>query len=375
LVEVFVMEKLKSLVLLVSVIISKSQGQETSSLWREDGRCGAKYHLPSGNPGQCDPVGNGPKKGPCCSPHGFCGNSEKHCDCATCVDYSVATAAKGVSLPQAGGGSWPKAGGASWPKAGGGSSAWPAEPVVENNYVAKGQLIDLDATMKAYRIGSGSKMVVWGHDIYGLTGPKSDKGRTKEWADFLAENGYNVLVPDWFRGDNIPGGNFFGPQTPAWSISVTNWTNIQSDWTNVILPYLQDQSPSSIGLIGTCWGSYPVVRLSMFDDISAGVSMHPSHDKLLAAAGDDEAAVLSLVKSPQLFLIEGKTFSKNFGIGETFRPGGLTERILGEKLTLVEFPDMSHGWTVRGNLAEPAVARDVKKAKDLVLDFFGKYLH
>ena len=139
---------------------------------------------------------------------------------------------------------------ATWPKTGGdgGFSAWPKEPVIENDYEAKGQLIDLDATMKAYKIGSGSKMVVWGHDIYGLTGENSDNGRPKEWADSLAENGYNVVVPDWFCGNNLPGGTF-GPSTTAWSASVTNWTKIESDWTNVILPYLQKESPTSIGMI------------------------------------------------------------------------------------------------------------------------------
>ena len=270
--------------------------------------------------------------------------------------------------------SWPKAeaGGGSWPKAGSGSAAWPKEPVIENNYEAKGQLIDLDASMKAYKIGSGSKMVVWAHDIFGLTGESSDKGRTKEWADFLAENGYNVLVPDWFRGNNMPGGTF-GPSTPAWLTSVTNWTNIQSDWTNVIYPYLQNQSSSSIGLIGTCWGSYPVVRLSMLDTISAGVSMHPSHVKMLADAGEDEAQVLGLIKSPQLFLVEGG--SSFPPVADSIKPGGLSEKVLGEKLTLVEFPEMAHGWTTRGDLAEPAVARDVQKAKDLVLEFFEKYLN
>jgi hypothetical protein len=92
----------------------------------------------------------------------------------------------------AGSAAWSKYGGkggsATWPKSGGagGFSAWPKEPELVNGYEAKGHLIELDTTMQAYKIGSGSKMVVWGHDIFGLTGEKSDNGRTKEWADFLA---------------------------------------------------------------------------------------------------------------------------------------------------------------------------------------------
>merc|ERR1719318_1669283 len=223
-----------------------------------------------------------------------------------------------------------KGGSASWSKSGGegGFSAWPKEPVLINDYEAKGELIELDATMQAYKIGSGSKMVVWGHHIFGLTGENSNNGRTKEWADFLAEKGYNVLVPDWYRGNNIPGGTF-GPSTPAWLASVTNWTRIESDWSHVILPYLQKESPSSIGMIGTCWGSYPVVHLSTFNTISAGVSMHPSHPILMATAGEDEAEVLGLIQSPQLFLVEGEAV-------DSVKTGGLSEEVLGDKLTVVE---------------------------------------
>merc|ERR1711892_1176530 len=262
-----------------------------------------------------------------------------------------------------------KGGVPAWQKSGwsgkGGVAAWPTEPVLENNYEAKGQLITLDDTMQAYQTGSGSKMVVWAHDIFGLTGKNSDKGRTKEWADFLADNGYNVLVPDWFRGNNMVG--FFGPLTKAWLTSVTNWTNIQSDWENVIFPYLESQSPSSIGMIGTCWGSYPVVRLSMLDTISAGVSMHPSHSTLLATAGEDEEEVLELIKAPQLFLVEGDA-------GDSVKTGGLSVEVLGDNPTVVEFPDMTHGWTVRGDLDDPNIARDVLKSKKLVLEFFEKHL-
>eukprot|EP00090_Calanus_glacialis_P020465 TRINITY_DN3150_c0_g1_i4.p1 TRINITY_DN3150_c0_g1~~TRINITY_DN3150_c0_g1_i4.p1 ORF type:complete len:682 (-),score=113.06 TRINITY_DN3150_c0_g1_i4:149-2194(-) len=83
------MKKLVTVLLIFSLGNYQTKGQKTSLLWREDGRCGEKFPLPTGNPGQCDPEGNGPKKGPCCSPKGFCGNTVKHCECATCVDYSL----------------------------------------------------------------------------------------------------------------------------------------------------------------------------------------------------------------------------------------------------------------------------------------------
>ena len=74
--------------------ICLSKAQKSSLLWREDGRCGDQYPLLNGVPGQCDPQGDGPMKGPCCSPKGFCGNTIKHCKCSTCVNYSVKSKGK-----------------------------------------------------------------------------------------------------------------------------------------------------------------------------------------------------------------------------------------------------------------------------------------
>ena len=74
------------------------KGQKSSLLWREDGRCGEQFPLPNGQPGQCDPEGDGPKKGPCCSSKGFCGNTVKHCECSSCTDYSWEQFATGKLL-------------------------------------------------------------------------------------------------------------------------------------------------------------------------------------------------------------------------------------------------------------------------------------
>merc|ERR1719206_1557450 len=58
--------------------------------WRSDGRCGKKFPMINGKPHQCNPKLSGRRKGPCCSASGYCGNTEKHCSCNTCVDYSKA---------------------------------------------------------------------------------------------------------------------------------------------------------------------------------------------------------------------------------------------------------------------------------------------
>ena len=53
--------------------------------WRYDGKCGSKYPLPDGTPGQCNPDGNKP----CCSDwYGECGNTPEHCICWGCTNYT-----------------------------------------------------------------------------------------------------------------------------------------------------------------------------------------------------------------------------------------------------------------------------------------------
>merc|ERR1711935_987288 len=71
------------------VTLIDGQNQIFSTQWRPDGRCGAKHPPADGvTPGQCNPAGDGPRQGPCCSGRGFCGNTDNHCDCGGCVDYS-----------------------------------------------------------------------------------------------------------------------------------------------------------------------------------------------------------------------------------------------------------------------------------------------
>jgi len=56
------------------------------------------------------------------------------------------------------------------------------------------------------------------------------------------------------------------------------------------------------------------------------------------------------------------------------KAGGLAGSVLGELLEIEEFPEMQHGWTVRGDMKDPAVERDVKKAVTETLQFFAKHL-
>ena len=109
------------------------------------------------------------------------------------------------------------------------------------------------------------------------------------------------------------------------------------------------------------------IRLSSDTRIKAGVSLHPSHDKMCMMMNENEEDLLKEIKCPQAFFPASQD-------GPSTKVGGLGKTVLGDFLDIVEFPDMNHGWSVQGDLSNPSVERDVIKAFNLTLSFFKKYL-
>ena len=70
--------------------------------------------------------------------------------------------------------------------------------------------------MNVYRTGAGKKCIIWCYDIYGFEVIEITKckhcfvvpqfvlcqgGRTRQLCDMLADAGYLVILPDFFRGE------------------------------------------------------------------------------------------------------------------------------------------------------------------------------
>ena len=69
------------------------------------------------------------------------------------------------------------------------------------------------------------------------------------------------------------------------------------DWEEGVLPYAEDHGCKTFGAVGTCWGSYMVVRLAAHPKMKAGVSMHPSHSPIMAThLGEDEKEILNEIQ-------------------------------------------------------------------------------
>ena len=65
------------------------------------------------------------------------------------------------------------------------SSGW--GELKNTSYKPKG-IIDEVGDLKLYRVGQSTKCIIWNYDVFGLDG-----GRTKQMADFLADNGESNL--------------------------------------------------------------------------------------------------------------------------------------------------------------------------------------
>jgi len=230
--------------------------------------------------------------------------------------------------------------------------------LTNDNYVAKGVVEKVD-DLEMYVVGKGPRTIIWNYDIFGF-----DSGRTRQTADLFAERGYLVIIPDWYRG------TWCDPSSPGVAQFLTNqsdWTKLDRDWQDKVIPFAKKKGATSLGCLGTCWGSYCVIRQSSHPLVKAGVSWHPSHSFIASLMKEDEKELLENIKCDQYFMPAGED-------DPATKNGGLGEKILASRLQILEFPTMRHGWTVRGDLSDENVEKDVKKAIEEALSFFNKNL-
>lgn len=133
---------------------------------------------------------------------------------------------------------------------------------------------------------------------------------------------------------------------------------------------LKSKGATKFAAVGFCWGSYVIFKLSATGKISAGASCHPSTriGPLLFEEAEEDLA--RAVKCPQLLLPAGND-------PENLKEGGeLVNIVRGKGLQCVttEYPDMVHGWVIRGDASIENVKRDVRKAVDEVTAFFRSTL-
>jgi len=215
--------------------------------------------------------------------------------------------------------------------------------------------VDQLGDLTVYRFGpaTNDKWVIWGHDIYGV-----DSGRTKEYCEKMnMDLGVTCILPDFFRGVSHP------DPLPTWN------GQLGLDWEELLVPYLELSGAQSVGVVGTCFGSYIAIHTSasFATFMSGGVSIHPAHPGLMENAGEDETETYSMISTPQFFMDTPDS-------AESVREGGLASTII-ETTLFDEFADpCNHGFFNRGDLSDPAVEECVNRAMEQLLDFMTTYV-
>jgi len=217
--------------------------------------------------------------------------------------------------------------------------------------------------LQIYQVGSGDKGIVVAEEVFGI-----DSGRLKHICDLLANAGFNVVMPDFFRGDNMPDNGDF-TRFGDW-IKKFPWSKVEQDLFGKAVPLLEQNGAKSIGILGFCWGSWVVFHASSSDKIHAGVSAHPSV-RVAGMLGENELDLSKAIKCPQLIMPAGND-------PDNVKKGGahieeLKKKSFGDKCEVVEFAQ-NHGWVPRGDISDPEVAKGFKDAMDLTIAFFRKHL-
>lgn len=240
--------------------------------------------------------------------------------------------------------------------------SWPAVQVAEGyNYDKKGKMSKIGDDLPVYTVGTGEKGVIILPDIFGWS---QMKGRFFGIADTLAEQGFNVVLLDPFRGDTAEG----KPDMIAWIKGFT-WSAVEKDIQKCATLLGESGCKKGFGLIGFCWGQWALVKAAGEDmGLKCGVGLHPSSHLEEVAHGGSEVAIYEKVNIPILQMPAG-------GDKPQVKEGGACANLIAAKGgKTIEFPDMQHGWSCRGDLSDKTVARDVELAMRNMVDFLKEHL-
>jgi len=228
--------------------------------------------------------------------------------------------------------------------------------------------------LEFYTVGTpveGGRAIVIIPDIWGW-----DSGRTRRFADLLAEKFQFVVVPKLFipnfeggtDGDALPPDfdlNVRGGECWPWLAQFTY--EFLKPKTDALLAHVREQGVVKIGLLGFCWGGWLSTKIACdHADIACVVSPHPSITVEEGLHKGVIADLVSKVRCPVLTMPAGND-------PPTYLPGGLihdTFATNNQNSQSVHFPDMIHGFCSRGDMQDEKVLRDVTQATQLMVDFY-----
>uniref|UniRef100_A0A7S4B1N5 Dienelactone hydrolase domain-containing protein n=1 Tax=Chrysotila carterae TaxID=13221 RepID=A0A7S4B1N5_CHRCT len=195
-------------------------------------------------------------------------------------------------------------------------------------------------------------------------------GRAKEMCDTLASHGFHVAMPDIFFGSSLEAHGGFGePAAVEWLKSKSESAKLLRQ-SQAAVAKLKERGAQVIAGVGFCWGAYPVVKCSAAGIVSACVSFHPSLKIGNMFFGEQEADLAAAVKGPQCYLPAGND-------PPMYTDGTIEKAVTdkaGQPCVVKNFPEMKHGFVLRGDVSDPAVSRDVNAAIETAVAFLKEHM-
>ena len=223
--------------------------------------------------------------------------------------------------------------------------------------------------------------VVYAHDIFGYC-----TGRSMLMCDDIAARGYVVAQPDLFETNDLreekemvwPPWNIF-TKTPTFFTRLRQpWEHFEARLMETIKLLRSEAGPSiRVGAVGACFGGWIVFRaagMNPVPPIVCGVGWHPSPDiQRLQNSGPTTKEIFEAVKVPMLMMPSwqdlGYLMNESWWLKHLNKPGSPTEG--SQSIT---FSEQLHGWTVRGDITNAKVKRDVDLALNKTVEFFDKHV-
>lgn len=208
-------------------------------------------------------------------------------------------------------------------------------------------------------------------DIWGWNG-----GRIRAIADHFAST-YMVVIPKILT-PVFEGGTDGDGMAPTSAFNM-DWLkgfpyNVQRPKMDAAIALCKAKGITKIAVVGFCYGGHPACWASSEhpDIITCGVVFHPSMQLEQYAYGGSMTDLMKKIKCPFLFAPAGgdlPMFAEDGDFGEAVKASDK-----GSECVWKLYPEMVHGWTVRGDPSDPAIARDTESAIKEAASFMAKYL-
>ena len=200
-------------------------------------------------------------------------------------------------------------------------------------------------------------------DIWG-----SFSGRHQVVADMFASHGYNVYMPEFLCPPYV--GEMDIPAIMA-NIGSQNVELMEQKFVK-LLGLLKKQGVEKFVSLGFCWGVWFAFRMAAkYDCFKAIVGAHPSIALETFVYKGSEVQLAEKICCPAYLMPASNDMANVKEKGEVIEV--LEKRFGADRVGATEFPDMMHGWVVRGDLKDEKVNRDFHKCIALVEDYFKKF--